>query len=208
LGEQQFGVLLAGQVFDRFPEQLQLEQVTAKLGLSVALVWQKARLEHLVSPTMLRVYEDLLATLGQAFFQSRYHALLEASRLAELQRAQEALRRANAELERRVEERTAQLQAANRDLQAEILDRRRAQEALRQTSERIAAIVNHAGEGIVTFDEGGVVESCNQAARDIFGYERGEVIGRGVQMLLAASDAEEQGGSGGSPTTALQDSQG
>src|SRR5262249_17356732 len=108
--------------FDQYPEQLPLERAAVKLGLSPAEVWQTARLEHPVSPTTLRVHQDLLVALGQAFLQGRYHALLDASRLAELRRAEEALRRANSELERRVEERTANLkEAQQKALQAERL---------------------------------------------------------------------------------------
>lgn len=122
LDDQKFGVLIAGQVFDRYPEQLPLEQVARKLGISPDKAWQTARLEHPVSPPLLRVYEDLLATLGRAFLQGRYHTLREAARLAELRRAQEALRQANDALERRVAERTAALEAAQQQaLQAERL---------------------------------------------------------------------------------------
>jgi signal transduction histidine kinase len=122
LGGHKLGALVAGQVFDRYPEQLPLEQVAKKLGLSPTRVWEKARLEHPVSPTMLDVYEELLATLSQTFLQSRYHTLQEASRLAQLRRAEEALRQANSELERRVQERTADLlEAQKKALQAERL---------------------------------------------------------------------------------------
>jgi signal transduction histidine kinase len=116
LGERRLGALVAGQVFDQFPEQLPLQQAAAKLGLSPGKVWQVARLEHPVSPSMLRVYEDLLTTLGQAFLQRRQHTLLEASRLAELRRAEEVLRGVNDELERRVEERTAALAEAQKKM--------------------------------------------------------------------------------------------
>jgi signal transduction histidine kinase len=122
LGGHGLGALLAGQVFDHYPEQLALDHAAQQFGLPLGQVWEKARLEHPVGPPTLRVYEDLLATLGQAFLQARAHTLREAERLAERQSAEEALRRARDELERRVEERTAQLREAQRKaLQAERL---------------------------------------------------------------------------------------
>lgn len=122
LGGHQLGALVAGQVFDQYPEQLSLDHVAKQGALSPAEVWRTARLEHPVSRTTLQVYADLLATLGQALLQSRSHTLLEANRLAELGHAQEALRRANEKLERRVAERTAALEEAQKKaLQAERL---------------------------------------------------------------------------------------
>src|SRR5439155_23797848 len=100
--------------FDQFPEQLALERVAKKLGLSPAMVWEKARVEYLVSRTMLRVHEELLTTLAHTFLQARYHTLLEATRRADREREEEALRRAYEELERRVEERTAALKEAQK----------------------------------------------------------------------------------------------
>ena len=74
------GALVAGQVFDQYPEQLPLEQVAKQLGLSPAPVWQLARLEHPVKRATLEVYADLLAILGQTFLQTRYHTILAAER--------------------------------------------------------------------------------------------------------------------------------
>jgi signal transduction histidine kinase len=80
LGGHPLGALVAGQVFDQYPEQLPLEQVARQLGLSPAPVWQAARLEHPVKRATLEVYADLLATLGQTFLQTRYHTILAAER--------------------------------------------------------------------------------------------------------------------------------
>jgi len=122
IGKDRLGALVAGQVFEEYPEQLLIEQVAKRLGLSPAKAWERARLEHPVAPATLRVYEDLLATLGQAFLQGRYHTLLDATRRAERARAEEALRRAYDELEKRVEERTAALEEAQKQaVQAERL---------------------------------------------------------------------------------------
>jgi signal transduction histidine kinase len=80
LGGHPLGALVAGQVFDQYPEQLPLEQVARQLGLSPAPAWQVARLEHPVKRATLEVYADLLATLGQTFLQTRYHTILAAER--------------------------------------------------------------------------------------------------------------------------------
>lgn len=95
LGDQRLGALLAGQVFDQYPEQLLLEHVARHFGLTPHEVWQGARLEHPVRRATLHVYGRLLATFGNTFLQSRYYTILEALRLDTL--------------EQRVQERTAAL---------------------------------------------------------------------------------------------------
>jgi signal transduction histidine kinase len=120
---QQLGAVLAGQVFDQYPEQIVLTHVAKQLGLSPDVVWQKARLECPIKRDTLYVYADLLVSLSQTFLQARYDAIQEAERLAEMTelrdqaeqahyqalQAEEALQHAYAELEQRVQERTTAL---------------------------------------------------------------------------------------------------
>src|SRR5438874_4641468 len=92
LGEHRLGALVAGQVFDQYPDERILEHVAKQLGLVPQKVWQLARLEHLVPQTTLRVYADLLATLADNILWSHYHTLREADRLAEMMRLSDQLR--------------------------------------------------------------------------------------------------------------------
>ncbi len=85
-------------------------------------------------------------------------------------RDRQALLHAHAELERRVEQRTAELAQANADLRA--------------SEERLRSVVNNLIDGIITIDEHGVVQSLNPAAERIFGYPAGEVVGRNVKRLM------------------------
>ena len=85
LGRQHLGAIIAGQVFDRYPEPLLLRHVAREFGVSPQRVWDVARKQHPVSSAVLQASGDLLRALGHAFLQQRYGAILEA-RLAESNR--------------------------------------------------------------------------------------------------------------------------
>ena len=71
---------------------------------------------------------------------------------------------------------------------------------------RIRTIMDNVGEGIITLDEHGIIESFNTAASVIFGYGAEEVVGTNVKILMpsemqAAHDAGmKRFLSGGEPT--------
>ena len=62
---------------------------------------------------------------------------------------------------------------------------KRATETSRENESRLRAIVEHAGDAIVSIDDKGIIETFNPAAQRVFGYRAEEIIGRSV-MLLAA----------------------
>ena len=62
------------------------------------------------------------------------------------------------------------------------------------SAERLRAILQTAVEGIITIDEGGLIESINPAAENTFGYAAAEVIGRNVSMLMPSPYREAHDG--------------
>jgi PAS domain-containing protein len=65
-----------------------------------------------------------------------------------LRQSEEALRRANDELEARVEERTFELKDANKLLEAEVTERKQAEEALRESEDKFRGLSEELSEGL------------------------------------------------------------
>ena len=104
--------------------------------------------------------------------------------LEEKQQAEAALQQTLAELETRVQERTAALQRANVQLRVEIVERQRVEAALAQLNRRHALILDSAGEGIYGIDLEGRTIFVNPAAARMLGWEVEDLTGQPVQDVV------------------------
>jgi len=69
-----------------------------------------------------------------------------------------------------------------------------AADALKEREARTRAIVNTAADGIITFGDGGIIESFNPAAEPMFGHAAEEIIGRPITLLLPSLFRDPRGG--------------
>ncbi|MEW5858260.1 MAG: PAS domain S-box protein [Cyanobacteriota bacterium] len=93
--------------------------------------------------------------------------------------AETALRQANEALEIRVQERTAELEEVVQALQAEIAERKLAQETLK----RYQLLSEHARDIVLFIGNQGQIIEANQAAIQAYGYEREEILTLSIQDL-------------------------
>ncbi|MFN2516928.1 MAG: PAS domain S-box protein [Pyrinomonadaceae bacterium] len=105
--------------------------------------------------------------------------------------AEEELRLAHAELEKRVEQRTAELIASNTFLRSEILERQTAQEALAASEEKYRDLFENSKDAIYVQDLRGNYISVNRAAERLSGYTRDEILGRHFSQFVAPEHLEE-----------------
>jgi PAS domain S-box-containing protein len=101
-----------------------------------------------------------------------------------VKQAEEVSRTLNQTLSDRVAERTADLESVTRQLTE-------SNALLRSSEVRLQAILDTTVDGIVTINADGIIESFNQAAERLFGYQAGQVIGKNVSMLMPSPYTEE-----------------
>ncbi len=98
-------------------------------------------------------------------------------RKAQIQ-AEESLKQANLDLERRVEKRTAELVKVNAELRKEVEERRRTEEALKEGERKFRAIFDQTFQlmGLLTVD--GRLLEANRTALQFSGVKESDVIGK------------------------------
>jgi PAS domain S-box-containing protein len=137
------------------------------------------------------LFSTFIATIAAWVILRKYQALLDRlnMELDERHRAQQALQAAHDELEKRVQERTAELVKVNEELRGEIRERYRAEEAMRASESKYRELVQNANSIILRMDPQGEIRFFNEFAQHFFGYAEAEIVGRNiVSTIVPATD--------------------
>ncbi len=76
------------------------------------------------------------------------------------------------------------LQSLNEQLSGEIVQRSVAEAALGESEAHLRAVLDNVAEGILTVDDGGLIQTCNPAGEQVFGFPAAEVVGRHLGDLV------------------------
>ena len=104
--------------------------------------------------------------------------------------AEEALQKAHDELEMRVTERTSELAKANEELRVEIVERKRVQEALRESEETARVLLNAPTDTLLLIDAEGYIVALNETAAERLGRCADDLVGMCAFDLLLPDVAE------------------
>jgi len=140
---------------------------TATNGMWARLFFRSVRLDK--RRLILLVVEDLTLEKKQLLLSQKYQADLERE-VSERKRAEEALERANLELEGRISQRTRELVELNEQLELEIRERERTQKLLSESQQRLELALKGADLGLWDYDIANNEAFVDQTWAEIFGY--------------------------------------
>jgi PAS domain S-box-containing protein len=104
--------------------------------------------------------------------------------ITERKEVEEENRRLNESLERRVAERTAQIEISNQKLQQEIAERQQIATTLLELTQLQNAILNSANYTIISTETDGTIKTFNLAAQQLLGYSLEEVVGKVTPAII------------------------
>jgi len=112
----------------------------------------------------------------------------------ELEKSNMLLKQAHEELERRVQERTEELEKKNEELLREIAERRTVEEALAESEQKYRDFYEQASEGIIINDSQGHILDVNPRILKMLGYNPDEIRGLHSRDIVHPDDAEAMSG--------------
>jgi PAS domain S-box-containing protein len=145
---------------------------------------------------------DVEASVSTSTVAGRAYITTMVRDITERKQTEEALRQAHDQLERRVAERTAELAQINETLQAEIYERTRAEEMLRDNEQRLKIAVQTGRLGSWEFDLATGALSCSDIFKAHFGLPPEAEFS--YDMLFASIHPDDHARVGGAVEQALE----
>jgi PAS domain S-box-containing protein len=182
-GEPDYMPEITDEILEATARDAEHLEMIRKLGLKSAMLVPLIARDRILGAISL-----VWAESGRRYTDDEIEIVQELARRSaiaiENARLYEQAQALNAELEQRVTHRTEQLVEANQRLQDEIEERIRTYIALQKSEILLNSLFESAPDATVLINPNGVITRVNRQAEVVFGYDRVEMVGQSIQMLI------------------------
>jgi PAS domain S-box-containing protein len=155
----------------------------------VATLKGKRKTSHLREVKIDKVwYEQALYYFGES-----RRVRIYGRDITERKEMEKALGRSHDELEIRVKERTSELEKSNEKLQAEMIERKRAERELRSASLYARSLIEASLDPLVTISAGGKIMDVNEATKRVTGVACEQLIGSDFSDYFTEPEKAREG---------------
>jgi diguanylate cyclase (GGDEF)-like protein/PAS domain S-box-containing protein len=77
-------------------------------------------------------------------------------------------------------------------LMVDISERKQMLELIQSRQKYLETILDNAAEGILTFNEDGIIKSCNRAAENLFGYRSQEIVNQNLSEIIPPDGRDQR----------------
>jgi PAS domain S-box-containing protein len=166
------------------------------VGWMIVIFYEIAAIGLINTPVPILISNNFFFLTGNLFGMFACYSIDLYSRRDFLQTRiieaeKEKVHQANRELEDRVEKRTGMLLKANKSLKQEIIDRKRAEDDLRENEEKYRNILENMEEGYYEVDISGNLRFFNDSLLKITGYSHNELLGTNYRQFTDPSDVNK-----------------
>ena len=140
------------------------------------------RFQHLDNDNVTWVFGQVVGKVGDNGEVKSYVGTI--TDITERKQIEDENRLLNESLERRVAERTAQIEISNQKLQKEIAYRKQIAITLLELTQLQNAILNSANYTIISTKTDGTIKTFNRAAQQYLGYSAEEVVGKVTTAII------------------------
>ena len=163
------------------------------VGWLIVLSYEIAAIGFIDTPAPILINNNFFFLTGNLFGMFACYSIDLYSRRDFMQKRiiedeKRKVNQANRELEIRVDDRTALLTQAVKDLKQEIFERKRVEDDLRENEEKYRNILENMEEGYYEVDMSGNLRFFNDSLLKITGYSNQELVGKNYRQFTDPSD--------------------
>ncbi len=158
----------------------------ASLQILLAVV---ATVSFLIASALVSFFYTHIAGIEKHLFEAHTALIIEIEKRKEVEIL---LRKHKDNLEDTVKERTGELEHTNKYLQEEIVERQKAENALRKSEERFKQVTESAGDWIWEVNAEGLYTYSSHVAEKVLGYKPEEIVGKKYFYDFFAPEVKEE----------------